>query len=72
MKYFWHKMGYDFVRCGLEGFEMPLTRMSIEDTASLQRDGGRNFMEEHRGPITSWTEFEAYPWPDMSAASARW
>ena len=50
---------------------MPLTRMSIKDTAGLQRGGGRNFMEEHRGPITNWAEFEAYPWPDMSVASAR-
>jgi uroporphyrinogen decarboxylase len=64
-------LGYDYVRCGLESFVMPLTRRSIEDTASLQRDGGRNFMEEHRGPITTWDEFEAYPWPDMAAASTR-
>ena len=35
-----------------------------EDTADLARTGGRTFMEEHRGPITDWTEFEAYPWPD--------
>ena len=64
-------LGYDFVRCGLEGFEMPLARMAIEDTSALERDGGRAFMEEHRGPITNWAEFEAYPWPDMSLASAR-
>jgi uroporphyrinogen decarboxylase len=64
-------LGYDFVRCGLESFEMPLTRATIDDTAALQRDGGRRFMEEHRGPITNWAEFAAYPWPDMSAASSR-
>jgi len=64
-------LGYDFVRCGLEGIAMPMNRMSIEDTAGLQRDGGRNFMEEHRGPITNWEEFEAYPWPDVAAASTR-
>ena len=34
-------LGYDYVRCGLEGLEMPLSRTSIEDTAGLQRDGGR-------------------------------
>jgi uroporphyrinogen decarboxylase len=64
-------LGYDYVRCGLEGFVMPLSRTSIEDTADLQRDGGRSFMEEHRGPITNWDEFEAYAWPDMEAASTR-
>jgi uroporphyrinogen decarboxylase len=64
-------LGYDYVRCGLEGLEMPLRRSSVEDTAALQRDGGRNFMEEHRGPITTWEEFEAYPWPDPGEASTR-
>jgi uroporphyrinogen decarboxylase len=24
-------------------------------------------MEEHRGPITTWEEFERYPWPDPKA-----
>jgi uroporphyrinogen decarboxylase len=37
-----------------------------EDTAGLQRASGRAFVDEHRGPITSWQEFEAYPWPDPS------
>jgi uroporphyrinogen decarboxylase len=64
-------LGYDYVRCGLEAFEMPMHRMPIEDTASLQRAGGRSFVEEHRGPITTWQEFEAYPWPDPWTASTR-
>ena len=64
-------LGYDFVRCGLEDFEMTLTRTSIEDTAGLQRGGGRNFMEEHSGPITNWEEFEAYPWPDIRRVITR-
>jgi uroporphyrinogen decarboxylase len=59
------------VRCGLEDFEMPMHRMQIEDTADLQRESGRSFMDEHRGPITNWNEFEAYPWPDPWAASTR-
>lgn len=57
-------LGYDYVRCGLDGFDMPLKRMTIQDTAILERDGGRRFMEEHKGPITNWEEFERYPWPD--------
>jgi uroporphyrinogen decarboxylase len=64
-------LGYDYVRCGLEELDMPLTRMTIEDTAGLKRESGRNFMEEHRGPVTTWEEFEAYPWPDPRAASTR-
>ncbi len=50
---------------------MPLKRTSVEDTAGLARQGGRSYMEEHRGPITSWEEFETYPWPDPEAASTR-
>jgi uroporphyrinogen decarboxylase len=64
-------LGYDYVRCGLEDFEMPLQRMNIADTAGLQRQAGRNFVNEHRGPINTWQEFEAYPWPDPQAASTR-
>ncbi len=57
-------LGYDYVLCGLEGIEMLTNRITIEDTALLQRSGGREYMDEHHGPITSWQEFEAYPWPD--------
>lgn len=64
-------LGYDYVRCGVENLEMPLTRARIDDTADLQRAGGRAYMEEHRGPITSWAEFEAYPWPDPQKATTR-
>ena len=64
-------LGYDYVRCGLQDFVMPMRRTSIEDTAGLQRESGRSFIEEHRGPIANWAEFEAYPWPDPWAASTR-
>ena len=64
-------LGYDYVRCGVEGIEMPLHYMQIEDTADLQRSGGRSYMNEHRGPITSWAEFDAYPWPDPTQTSTR-
>jgi uroporphyrinogen decarboxylase len=64
-------LGYDYVRCGVENLEMPLNRTKIEDTADLQRANGRNYMEEHHGPITNWAEFEAYPWPDPAKATTR-
>jgi len=64
-------LGYDYVRCGFTGFEMPLNYDSADDTASLARAGGRQFINEHRGPITNWNEFEAYPWPDPAATSTR-
>ena len=57
-------LSYDFVRCGLEGMEWPMKRHLAEDTAELQREGGRRYIEELEGPITNWEEFDAYPWPD--------
>ncbi len=64
-------LGYDFVRCSLEGIDLPLERQRTEDTALLTRGEGRGFIDEHRGPISTWEEFETYPWPDPSQAQTR-
>lgn len=64
-------LGYDYVRQGVEGLELPLHRIQTGDTAQLPRQGGRSFVESTRGPITSWQEFEEYPWPDPHAACTR-
>ena len=77
--YYWEKreiavqsfLGYDHVRCGLTGLDMPLKYMTTEDTAALTRKNGRNYIDEHRGPIANWAEFETYPWPDPAKASSR-
>lgn len=64
-------LGYDYVRCGLDRFDIALRQTAVEDTAGLRRPAGRLYVDEHRGPITSWAEFEAFPWPDPARASAR-
>lgn len=64
-------LGYDYVRCGLDDMVWPIHRNATRDTAIHQRAGGRSYVDEHRGPITSWAEFHAYPWPDPEAASTR-
>jgi uroporphyrinogen decarboxylase len=64
-------LGYDYVGCSLENLPMPTAGVLIEDTADLKRSGGRTYMEEHRGPITTWEEFEQYPWPDPAQACTR-
>ena len=65
-------LGYDYVRCGVEGLDMPLKGTLAGDTApDMPRAGGRDYMEEHKGPITTWEEFEAYPWPDPEKATTR-
>ncbi|KKL77223.1 hypothetical protein LCGC14_2037030, partial [marine sediment metagenome] len=60
-------LGYDYVSAALE-LAMPLNRTLIDDTADLPRLAGRAYMEEHEGPITSWEQFEQYPWPDPATA----
>jgi uroporphyrinogen decarboxylase len=64
-------LGYDYVSCGLEELPMPTSGILIADTADLKRSGGRNYMEEHAGPITTWQDFEQYPWPDPAKAGTR-
>jgi uroporphyrinogen decarboxylase len=64
-------LGYDFVRCGLEGAEWTWNETAVQDTAAMQRVGGRSFTDEHRGPITSWEGLEKYSWPDFSRAGTR-
>ncbi len=38
-------LGYDYVRQGIEGLEMPLHHIETGDTAQLPRSGGRSFVE---------------------------
>ena len=62
--------GFDYVRVGLTGLEVELNWENITDTATLERSQGRNYINEQRGPITNWEEFEKYPWPDPHAPDA--
>jgi len=63
-------LGFDYVSVGLVDLAMPTKHTKIEDSADLAHEGGRSFMEEHKGPITTWEEFENYPWPDPDTPSA--
>lgn len=62
----WWRMGYDYAMMidlpGI-GLEFPARFRQVLDSAPLSR-GMRNWVEEGRGVITCWQEFEAYPWPD--------
>ncbi len=62
--------GFDYVRVGLQEQEWTFQMEAVNDSANLARNEGRTFMNEHRGPIATWEEFEAYPWPDPTKASA--
>jgi uroporphyrinogen decarboxylase len=68
-------LGYDFLRCGAENIDMPMVYHQADDTAELARDGGRAYLDENVGPITTWEEFEKYPWPSpdqVVATSLEW
>lgn len=58
---FWYGMGYDAVRFELS---LPLPqRETVIPDAAPQSDKGRTWPDEHHGMITSWDDFEQYPWP---------
>ena len=63
----WHRLGYDYVRYS-GGFRfsanLPFDTKGRQtgDTAGLSR-GTRNWVEEGKGVISSWDDFEKYPWP---------
>ena len=63
---FWYQLGYDaFWQDILLGF--PDKRLSSEDTAELKRQK-RSWVDEKAGVITSWEDFERYPWPKAEDA----
>ncbi|RPJ47540.1 MAG: hypothetical protein EHM21_08120, partial [Chloroflexi bacterium] len=69
-------LGYDYVVCPESVGEstdggLSWNNLVTADTAELKRERGRSFVDEHRGPITSWLEFEAYPWPAPGALNTR-
>ena len=68
-------LGYDYVRCGTDDVRIQVNHLTTADTAALGRQGGREFVDEHQGPITSWQQFETYPWPnpdDLTTRSLEW
>jgi len=67
------EMGYDYVFM-VTGFSLPRSFKAAADTAGVQNwpDGQRYWQDEASGPIQSWADFEAYPWPkaeDLSHAA---
>ncbi|MCE5257432.1 MAG: hypothetical protein LLG44_00035 [Chloroflexi bacterium] len=64
-------LGYDYVRCPVQGLDFQFNYHHADDTAALERANGRSYMDEHRGPITTWEEYEAFPWPQTSQLSTQ-
>jgi len=64
-------LGYDYVRCGLDDFYVSLRYFATDDASPANRRAVRHFVDEHHGPIMSWEDFNAFPWPDIAQASTR-
>jgi uroporphyrinogen decarboxylase len=59
---FWHGLGFDcFWQAPLVNLVNMIT-LASEDTAINPR-AARGWVDENEGAITSWKDFESYPWP---------
>lgn len=58
---FWYETGYDYITVQAV-VDLPQHQSQADDTAALSR-GKRTWTDEGRGMITTWEEFERYPWP---------
>jgi uroporphyrinogen decarboxylase len=70
-------LGYDAFRLPLAPKKIfGLPELAAADTAEgPQNRGERAWTEEHAGPIGSWKDFEAYPWPkvrDIDLSELEW
>jgi uroporphyrinogen decarboxylase len=60
---FWLRLGYDIVR-----FEvgLPFAERHLEAADPVKgSDKVREWSDQHRGVITSWADFERFPWPKV-------
>ncbi|MFB3882212.1 MAG: uroporphyrinogen decarboxylase family protein [Armatimonadota bacterium] len=66
---FWQEMGYDYVTVSTD-ISFPNPGLTTDDTAALSR-GTRGWVDESKGAITDWEQFEKYPWPKVTPAGFR-
>jgi uroporphyrinogen decarboxylase len=70
---FCYEHGYDYVYAWT-GLAFPRANYLVAtDTAGVENlpDGKRVWYDESTGPIGSWADFEAYPWPEAERISYR-
>ncbi|MBN1910744.1 MAG: hypothetical protein JW818_13445 [Pirellulales bacterium] len=66
-------LGYDIFPVAVPGFEFTIHWNTANKTHATNDhpERERNWIEEHRGPIGSWSDFEQYPWPDLKNLDTR-
>jgi uroporphyrinogen decarboxylase len=64
-------LGYDVFRVEVIHKDVfPMSDLQARDTeGGAQGRGERDWVEEHRGPIQDWADFERYPWPRLEAVN---
>ena len=67
---FCYEMGYDYVFM-ISGLTFGRNQIPLGDTATVPNwaTGQRYWQDEASGPIQSWADFEAYPWPKAEEVS---
>jgi len=68
---FWYRAGYDYI-CVRAGYE--LDAKGVGASGDKASPAGRQALRrvwapEHKGQISSWADFERYPWPDPDDAT---
>ena len=64
--HFYYKMGYDYVNVG-RAIKFPSLMRKGKDTASLPKT--QREWTVNKGLISSWEDFEKYPWPEVKESS---
>jgi len=62
---FWAAMGYDYVRVEIS-LPLPAVSYVIQDTAEVEGAHNRAWQSMTEGLITTWEQFEKYPWPQVT------
>lgn len=62
---FWAGVGYDYVRVEIS-LPLPAVSYVIHDTAEVKEDHNRAWQSMTEGVITTWEQFEKYPWPKVT------
>ncbi|MCD6156288.1 MAG: hypothetical protein J7J32_04540 [Candidatus Atribacteria bacterium] len=64
----WYRLGYDYVGIiddpNITGLSFLSKKRITTDTAQLSKEK-REWIEEGKGIIQSWEDFESYPWPEI-------
>ena len=60
-----YELGFDACQAGIGPALPGMFNLESEDTAELGA-GKRRWVDEKAGAITSWADFDRYPWPDVT------